>query len=180
MSNTKEKEKTPKKPVNKEINKANDVLYYGVRRLQDLDTGEIIEAPEMIKTSIPRNGFLITYLSAITNLIEVLGGKKLQVVKYILNNMEYSNNSLIITGRELSAKCNVSYAVVVDTLKILESANIITKRTGAIMVNSDLVHRGDAGKEKILITRFQEFNEFGASSSRQTTIFESAPPRKNA
>lgn len=132
------------------------IIHKGIERWQNLDTGEIIEATEVIK-KVERNGFMITYLSAIINLIDNLGNKKMQVVKYILNNMEKSNNTLIITTQELSEKSKVSKPIVIETLKTLEDAGIIKRRTGAIMIHSDLIHRGSANKEKALLTRFEEF-----------------------
>jgi len=140
------------KPARKE----NAVLSTTIRRYKDLETGEIIEATEIVK-KVGRRDFMITYLSAIINLIEVLGNKKMQVVKYILKNMEPANNTLIATTRELAKKCNVSENTVIDTLKILEKADIIKRRTGAIMINASLVHRGSEGKEKALLARFREF-----------------------
>ncbi|PZM66017.1 replication/maintenance protein RepL [Paenibacillus dendritiformis] len=139
----------------------NDVLFSGKSRWQNLDTGEIIETDEVIKKT-PRNGFMITYLSAIIQLIDSLGNRKMQVVKYILANMDKSTNSLIITTRELSEKSGVSIKTVVETLKTLEEAQIIARRTGAIMVHSSLVHRGGESKEKYLLARFQEFDNSGA------------------
>ena len=99
---------------------------------------------------------MITYLSTMINLIDRLGNKKMQVVKYILENMDKSTNTLIITTRELSNKTKVSKPVVLDTLKILEDAKIIARRTGSIMIHSDLVHRGNEKKEKYLLVRFEE------------------------
>lgn len=144
---------------NKPIKKESAVLSAGIKRYQDLDTGEIIEATEIVK-KVGRQGFMITYLSAIINLIEVLGNKKMQVVKYILNNMEKSNNTLIITTRELATKSKVGENTVIDTLKLLDEAGIIKRRTGAIMVNSNLIHRGNENKEQTLVARFQEFDGF--------------------
>ena len=132
------------------------IIHKGIERWQNLETGEIIEATEVIK-KVERNGFMITYLSAIINLIDSLGNKKMQVVKYILKNMEKSNNTLIITTQELAEKSGVSKPIVIETLKTLEDAGIIKRRTGAIMIHSDLIHRGTASKEKALLTRFEEF-----------------------
>ena len=101
---------------------------------------------------------MITYLTTIVQLIDTLGNKKMQVVKYILNGMDKSTNTLIITTRELSEKSEVSIKTVVETLKTLEQAQIITRRTGAIMIHPSLVHRGKDTKEKYLLARFQDFN----------------------
>lgn len=135
----------------------NSILYSGKSRWQNLDTGEVIETDEVIKKT-SRNGFMITYLSAIIQLIDTLGNKKMQVVKYLLANMEKSTNTLIITTRELAQKSGVSVQTVVDTLKTLEDAQIIARRTGAIMIHSNLVHRGNEGKEQYLLARFQQFD----------------------
>ena len=135
----------------------NNVIYNGKRRVQDLDTGEIFEVDEVIKKT-PRNDFMITYLSAIIKLIDSLGNKKMQVIKYILTNMDKSMNTLIITNRELAEKSNVSVQTVVDTLKTLEQAQIITRRTGAIMIHPNLIYRDSDFKEKYLLTRFKDFD----------------------
>jgi DNA-binding transcriptional regulator YhcF (GntR family) len=101
---------------------------------------------------------MITYLSAIIQLIDSLGNKKMQVVKYILANMDKSTNTLIITTPELAKKANVSRQTVSDTLKTLEEAQIITRRTGAIMIHPNLIHRGSDSKEKYLLARFKDFD----------------------
>lgn len=136
----------------------NQVLYNGVSRWKNLDTGEVIEANDVVKKT-GRNGFMITYLTAIIQLIDNLGNKKMQVVKYILENMEKSTNTLIITTPELAVKSKVSRQTVSDTLKILEKAQIITRKTGAIMIHPQLIHRGSQGKEKYLLARFQEWEK---------------------
>ncbi|APC90740.1 hypothetical protein FC831_19285 [Clostridium botulinum] len=138
--------------------KENNVLYAGSDEWVNTRTGETIKANQIIKKT-DRNGFMITYLSAIINLIETLGNRKMQVVKYILENMDKSTNTLILTNRELAKKANVSLDTVSKTLTILKKAKIVTSRTGAIMINPELVHRGNVSKEQYLLTRFQEFDE---------------------
>ncbi|MBN1056947.1 hypothetical protein DVW05_16620 [Clostridium botulinum] len=138
--------------------KEDNVLYAGSDEWVNTRTGETITANQIIKKT-DRHGFMITYLSAIINLIETLGNRKMQVVKYILENMDKSNNTLILTNRELAKAANVSLDTVSKTLTILKKAKIITSRTGAIMINPELVHRGNSSKEQYLLTKFQEFEE---------------------
>lgn len=121
-------------------------------------TGEVITANQIIKKT-DRNGFMITYLSAIINLIESLGNRKIQVVKYILENIDKSTNTLIITNRELARDSKVSLDTVSKTLLILKKAKIITTRTWAIMISPELVHKGSQSKEQYLLTKFQEFKQ---------------------
>ncbi len=134
------------------------MLYTGSDEWINLRTGEVITANQIIKKT-DRNGFMIAYLSAIINLIESLGNRKMQVVKYILDNMDKSTNTLLITNRELAKKSNVSLDTISKTLAILKKAKIITTRTGAIMISPELVHKGNKSKEQYLLTKFQEFDE---------------------
>ncbi len=138
--------------------KENNVLYAGSDEWVNTRTGEVIKANQIIKKT-DRSGFMITYLSAIINLIETLGNRKMQVVKYILENMDKSTNTLILTNRELAKKANVSLDTVSKTLTILKKAKIISTKTGAIMINPELVHRGNQSKEQYLLTKFQEFDQ---------------------
>lgn len=124
------------------------------------ETGEIIgdiRCVDVVIKEVPRTGFAITYLSSIVNLIDSIGNKKMQVVKYILKNMD-SNNILLQTVREISEGCVCSVQTVQDTLKLLESAGIIARKTGAIMLSPKLVHKGNAKKERFLMAKFVEIN----------------------
>lgn len=139
--------------------------FIGTSRWIKLDengkpTGEIKEVDEFeSQLDTSRNGFMITYLSAMISLIDKLGTKKMQVVKYILNNMSKSENTLIITTQELAEKSGVSKPVVLETLRLLEEANLIRRRVGAIILSAQLIHRGNENKERYLMTKFKEFNE---------------------
>lgn len=121
-------------------------------------TGEIKEVDEF-ETKVNRSGFMITYMSAIINLIDKLGTKKMQVMKYIFENMSKTENTLIITTDELAKKSKVSKPVVIETLKILEDSNLIKRRTGAIILHPRLIHKGDEFKERYLLTKFETFEE---------------------
>jgi len=138
--------------------KENATLYTGTSTWVNKETGEEITTTDIVKKT-GRNGFMITYLSSIINLMDKLGNKKMIVVKYLLENMDKSTNTLIITTQKLSDKTKVSRPIVSETLKILENANIITRQTGAIMISPELVHRGSEEKEKFLLARFEEFGE---------------------
>lgn len=123
----------------------------------NLIDSEVKKVDVLIK-EIPRSGFAITYLSSIIQMIESIGNKKMQVVKYILGKMD-SNNKLTETVREISAGSKCSLQTVNDTLKILESAGIIARKTGCVMISPRLVHKGNAQRERLLMTKFTEIKE---------------------
>ena len=117
-------------------------------------TGEIIDVDVVVK-EIPRTGFSITYLSTIVSLIENVGNKKMQVVKYILQNMN-PQNMLIETVREIAERSGCSKQTVNQTLQLLEGAGIIARKTGCIMLTPKLIHKGNAQKERFLMMKFNE------------------------
>lgn len=136
------------------------------------DTGEVvgdIRQVDVVVKEIPRTGFAITYLASIINLIDSIGNKKMQVVKYVLKNMD-SNNVLLQTVREIATGCSCSVQTVNDTLKLLEGAGIIARKTGAVMLSPKLVHKGNAKKERYLMAKFIEINRSENSEDNHSEV----------
>lgn len=101
--------------------------------------------------------FMITYLAEIITLIDKLGNQKMQVVKYILEHMNKSNNTLIITNRELATKAGVGINTVTDTLKLLREAGLLETRTGALMLNPMLMNNKKASGEASMMVKYTQF-----------------------
>lgn len=141
--------------MDKEIKGKSAVIKSNIDVWINQTTGEVIEATEITK-KVGRNGFMITYLSTIIELLDTMGTKRMKVVKYILQNMDKSNNMLLITSRELSEKTETSLKTVTDALKILETHKIIARKVGVIMISPNLIHKGSENKERALLTRFEE------------------------
>ncbi len=135
---------------------------------------EVKRVDVMIK-EIPRVGFAITYLTSVISMIDSIGNKKMQVVKYLLKNMD-SNNKLSETVREIAKGSECSLKTVNDTLKILEDANIIARKTGTVMLSPKLMHKGNAQKEKILMTKFVEVGREGNAEKRVAEIKTDGEP----
>ena len=126
------------------------------------ETGEIrtIGEPVVADASITRcdrNGFEITYLAYLFDVFDQLGGQKYKVFKYIIEHKS-TDNTLIITNRELAQRCNVSTKTITETLKLLKEKGLIATRTGAIMILPKIAHRGKMGREQFLMHKFQEFS----------------------
>lgn len=66
---------------------------------------------------------------------------------------------MIATVREIAEGTNTSTKTVNTTLKILEEGNIIKRRTGALMLNPELLMRGDDQKQKYLLLEFGNFEQ---------------------
>lgn len=108
-------------------------------------------------TKVDRNGFEITYLAYLFDVFDQLGGQKYKVFKYIVEHKS-SENTLIITNRELAQKCGVALSTVQEAIKLLKEKGLISTRTGAIMLLPKIAHRGKKGREQFLMHKFQEFD----------------------
>ena len=133
-------------------------LYTGKEIWVNQATGEVREVDTFEKLVGRGNGFMITYLAEIINLIETLGNKKMLVVKYILEHMSKTENTLIRTQREIADALGMSTKTVNETLKLLADAGIIERRTGAIMVSPKLMNNWKAPKEASMMIKYYEFS----------------------
>lgn len=147
--------------VNKDNNfRASDerMKYVSTDEWVNTRTGEVRQIDAFEKPVGRQPGtFMITYLAEIITLIDRLGNQKMQVVKYILENMCKSNNTLVITNRELAKKAKVGINTVTDTLKLLKEAGLIETRTGAIMMNPKLLNNKKPAGEATMMIRYKEF-----------------------
>lgn len=128
----------------------------------DMATGEIVEQRAVDEFERPvgrQEHFMITYLAEVISLIDSLGNQKMKVVKYILQEMSKSDNTLIITARELAKNSGVGYNTVIDTLRILDEAGIIQRRTGAIMISPKLMNNKKAAGEAAMMVKYTQFSE---------------------
>lgn len=132
------------------------MTYEGKEQWVNTKTGEIIEVDKVEKL-VKRNNFMITYMTYMLDLFELLGTKKMKLVKYLLENMDKGNNIIVKTTRELAEETGISKPVIIETLKLLETNGPIVRKTGVIMLNPKLIHRGSNQKEKYLLTKFKEF-----------------------
>lgn len=124
-----------------------------------------VKRVDVVIKEIPRTGFAITYLATIINMIDAIGNRKMKVVKYILSHMD-SNNKLSETVREIAAGAGVSLQTANETLKLLDEIGVVARKTGTVMLSPKLVHKGNAQRERMLLTKFRAIsgeNEKGAA-----------------
>lgn len=126
------------------------------------ETGEVVNQRTVAEFEKPIDGrkedFMITYLGEIIKLLDKLGNKKMIVVRHLLSEMNKSNNMLLTTTRELAKELKVSTKTVNDTLKMLQEANIIKRRTGAIMVSPKLMNNWKPYREATMMITYKDFS----------------------
>ena len=129
-------------------------------------TGEVREV-DAFNRQVGRNeSFMIAYMGEVINMIETLGNKKMLVVKYILQEMCKTNNTLIATQDKIAKSLGISRKVVCETLKLLEDTNVIRREIGAIMLSPHFMNNWKAGKEASMMIKYMEFGSDGDESEK--------------
>lgn len=114
--------------------------FKGVRRLQDLATGEILEIDYIEKRLSPslKGGWRRVYLADFLQILDEIGNAKIKVLEFVLDNID-SNNKLTISMSEVSKKTKISYKTIHTTFKALEDKKLLKKVGTAWVVMPDIV-----------------------------------------
>lgn len=118
--------------------------------------GEPIIAPT-ITTKVPRGKFEIVYTAELLGVLEKLGNKKIQVLSYLLDNKD-GNNSLNMTNTEIANNIGIARKTVVETMKILENADLVRRKNSVIMFSSKLMIKGNRMREAYLMRKYEEMS----------------------
>jgi hypothetical protein len=129
----------------------------GTQRYINADTGEILETT-VIEKEIDRDfNFHKIWLNDLMSVLNLIGGKKLDILKYLLSEMRTQDNTISVTYRQIEKELNTSQKTIAETMKILQEANFITKiQNGLYMVNPDVIVKGKSGKKDALMIKYVE------------------------
>ena len=92
-----------------------DKVYKGKHTLIDNDTGEVIEVDKIYRRQIQGN-FVKAYIKGLVMMLDIVGGSKLKIVNYLLDNLRLSDNKLLATQREIAEEVAQFYEVSLDYL----------------------------------------------------------------
>lgn len=129
--------------------------YVGTKTLRDTQTGELIEL-EYIEKKVShslKKGWRRVYLE---NFMEILTGlysstKKLDIIEFILNNLN-SENQLTLTQEQVRKKCgNVSTKTIVELYKYLIDNDFMKKQGAVFVVNPKFVCAMGSDKKNRMI-----------------------------
>ena len=117
-------------------------IFRGRRRLQDLDTGELIETEVVERTVAGDTGWHKIWLGAVLELINEIGGQRMRVLLHLCSTAD-SQNQIYGSMRDIAAACGTSLPTVQRLMTVLQRADVITRRSvGVYRLNPDIVFRG--------------------------------------
>ncbi len=138
------------------------------KKLQDLETGEVIEINQITKRIYGSKNFWKCYLMDFMAILGIIDSKQLDVLIYILEHTKQSDNLFIGTQEKICKDTNISRPTVSRLMKKLQETNFITKvQNGVWMINPKIMVRGNDRKQHMLIN-YYESNEPVAEDKSDT------------
>ena len=127
------------------------------KRLQDLDTGELIEVDQITKRIYGKKQFWKVYLMDFLQILGILESKQLDVLIYILENTEQANNTFIGSQRDIANNTKISLYTVSKTIIKLQNAKFISKiKNNVYQINPQIMMKGSEYKKSLILNYYNE------------------------
>ncbi len=127
------------------------------KHLIDEDTGERYEVDQITKRALGQKQFWKIYLVDFLQVLGVLDSKQIDVLIYILENTEASNNTYIGTYRKTAQGSGVSLDTATKVMKKLQDNNFIKKiQNGVYQVSPNIMMKGSEYKKSLLLNYYDD------------------------
>lgn len=127
------------------------------KRLQDLDTGELIEVDQITKRALGQKQFWKLYLVDFLQVLGVLDSKQIDVLIFILENTRPADNTYIGTYRKTADGSGVSLDTATRVMRKLQDKNFIRKvQNGVYQVSPLIMMKGSEHKKSLLLNYYAD------------------------
>ena len=127
------------------------------KRLQDLDTGELIEVDQITKRALGQKQFWKVYLIDFLQILGVLDSKQIDVLIYILENTKAADNTYIGTYRKTADGARVSLDTATRVMRKLQANNFIKKvQNGVCQISPLIMMKGSEHKKSLLLNYYED------------------------
>lgn len=132
------------------------------------ETGEVRQVQE-IEVKATDKGFDKVWLGMILAVLEIIGSKKIDVIKYLLENRSRTENTVTVSQNKIAKDVGVSVQTVNDTMKKLEAADFIHRIVpGHYRINPAVIWRGSHMGRMAIMAKFSEEKAVRASEQSDT------------
>ena len=127
------------------------------RRLVDVETGEQIDVNQITKIAYGQKNFWKFYLMDFLSVLGIFESRQLDVLVYVLENTNQSNNLFIGTYRKIEKDTGISYKTIANIMKKLVDNNLMKKvQNGVYLINPEIMVKGSEHKKQMLISYYRE------------------------
>lgn len=136
------------------------VKYVGTRYFTD-EFGNTIPM-DMIQKSqdfIDKKGWRRVVLSDMLEVLEQIGNKKIQVLEFLIDNMN-ANNEMDLSMRDIEEATGISLKTINTTIKALIKANLLKKIKRKYVLNTRIVSAFGSTEKNAMLCIQYGFNSF--------------------
>lgn len=127
------------------------------REFVDVETGEVFMASLVVKND---DNFFKIYLHDLAGIYGLTQNRQVDVINYILTNMNDKTNLLNASYDEIATALKVSKTTVKEVFRKLIKAKAITRiRNAVYMVNPGIISKGKTNKQYRLMIIYNDYRE---------------------
>ena len=125
------------------------------KELIDKETGEIIEVDQITKKVYGQKNFWKLYLSDFLPVLGIVENKQVDILIYILENTQSSNNMFIGTYKTIRENTKASETTIAKVMKKLQEQKFLKKiQNGLWQVSPNIMMKGNENKKQLLLSYF--------------------------
>jgi hypothetical protein len=148
------------KNFNKKTKRVKHQKVIGKESYINQQTGEIIECIVVEKNIESDFNFHKVWITDLINILEIIGTKKLKIIKWLLDNFNDKDNTIFFTQQKLSKQLGISYTIVNQTIKLLLENDFLRKiQNGVYMINPNILVKGNTSKRMNLLVKYKEIDK---------------------
>ena len=125
------------------------------KELIDKETGEIIEVDQITKKVYGQKNFWKLYLSDFLPVLGIVENKQVDILIYILENTQPSNNMFIGTYKTIRENTKASETTIAKVMKKLQEQKFLKKiQNGLWQGSPNIMMKGNENKKQLLLSYF--------------------------
>ena len=147
--------------MNRQYDQNKNIAYISrTKRYIDEDGNEGTQTEVYKKTYGGKHFWRVWLGDLLYTLGLINNSKQLDVVFYVLDNTDHSNNLYINTLRKTVEKTGISYGTVATIFKKMQEVDMIVKQSnGVYKVKPNLLMKGDDNKKQRLVIEYEKIKQ---------------------
>lgn len=142
-------------PISKKVTTTKKTKFVGTQKFVNQESGEIVEC-QVVEIEERDANFYKFWIGHVLSAIDELSNAKVKIVFYIFHNTNPATNILLKTIDEIAEDTGISHKTIITTLKVLQKHDIIRRKTGVIILNPNVLFKGDTNKRRAILTFYSE------------------------
>jgi len=126
------------------------------KMIVDPETGEKEDVYTISEKSTMDNYFTKVWLTNILQALDMIGNKKIDVVNYILENRNESNNRLVATQKEIAEAVGCTRQTVSKVIVALRNSDFVRTKPGIVYINPNMAFRGGHKKRMYILHEYEQ------------------------